>query len=408
MKILIVHNHYLQKGGEDTVAQSEFNLLKDFGHDVRYYERSNREIENSSLLERLRFLLNMRWSRRSYNDMRKILREFRPDVVHFHNIFLVLTPSVYSACKDEGIPVVQSLHNFRLICPNGLFLRDNQICEECAKAKSFWKSILYGCYKKSRLFTAALAGILYHHWTKGTWINMVDVYIMATDFGRQKYSNFGIPNDKIMVKPNIVYPNLFGQKKDEGYALYVGRLSKEKGVEVLLKAWKAIEGFQLKIMGDGPQFDELKSYADNQKIANVEFLGFVSSKEYLRYMQGASFVIIPSVCYENFPCVVSEALACGIPILASNLGGMPEIIKDRKTGILFKAGDIDDLVGKIKSVIHSEDNLREVRLNVLKEYEKKYSPEENYKILMTVYDKVIKKMLKENSIQQPALQANRT
>jgi len=403
MKILIVHNRYLQKGGEDTVAQSEFNLLKDFGHDVRIYERSNEEIENSSLLEKLRFLFEMRWSRRSYNDIRKVLRGFRPDVVHFHNIFLVLTPSVYSACKDEGIPVVQSLHNFRLICPNGLLLRDNRICEECVKAKSFWKSILYGCYKKSRLFTAALAGTLSHHWKKKTWINMVDAYIMATEFGRQKYINFGIPSEKIMLKPNIIYPNLFNQKKDKGYALYVGRLSKEKGVEVLLKAWKSIQGFQLKIMGDGPLLDDLKSTVDREKIENVEFLGFVSSSEYLRYMQGASFVVIPSVCYENFPCVVSEALACGIPILASRLGGMPEIIKDQEAGVLFKAGDIDDLAEKIKSIIHSKEFLAKIRSNVLNVYEEKYSPEVNYKILMTVYNKVIKKSLNETGVELPIL-----
>jgi len=403
MKILIVHNHYLQKGGEDSVAQSEFNLLKAYGHDVRLYERSNKEIENSSLFEKLRYLFEMRWSRRSYNDIRKILKSFRPDVVHFHNIFVVLTPSVFSACKDEGIPIVVSLHNFRLICPNGLFLRNNRLCEECAKKKSFWSSIFYGCYRKSRLATAVLADSLQYHWKRNTWIDMIDAYIMATDFGRQKYINFGIPKDKIMLKPNISYPNLFEQQKEEGYALYVGRLSKEKGVEVLLKAWKQIQGYQLKIMGDGPLSSDLKSYADKHNITNVEFLGFVTSEEYLKYMQGASFLIIPSVCYENFPCVVSEALACGIPILASDLGGMPEIIKDQKTGILFKPGNIDDLVEKINSVIHSKEYLCEMRLNVLKEYEKKYSPEENHKILMTVYDKVIKKELKKSDRWQPTL-----
>lgn len=390
MKILIAHNHYLQKGGEDAVAQSEFNLLKDFGHNVQFYERSNRETKNILLLEKLRFLFGVGWSHRSYTDMRNVLKEFRPDIVHFHNIFFVLTPSVYWACKDEGIPVVQSLHNFRLICPNGLFLRNNRICEECAKKKSFWKSIFHGCYKKSRLVTAILAGMLYHHWTKKTWINMVDSYIMATNFGRQKYIKFGIPDDKIMLKPNIIYPNLFGKKQDEGYALYAGRLSKEKGVEVLLKAWKHIQGFPLKIMGDGPLSDDLKRYADNEKIGNVEFLGFVSSKEYLGYMQGASFLVIPSICYENFPCVVSEALACGIPILASDLGGVSEIIRNRETGILFKAGDSDDLAEKIKLVIHSKNNLRKMRENVLKEYEEKYTPDGNHKVLMAVYDKAIK------------------
>jgi glycosyltransferase involved in cell wall biosynthesis len=390
MKILVAHNHYQQNGGEDTVARSEFNLLKDFGHDVRLYERDNREIKNSSFFEKLRFLFDIKWSRRSYNDMRKALQEFRPDVVHFHNIFFVLTPSVYSACRDEGIPVVQSLHNFRPVCLNGLFLRNGKVCELCAQRKSFWKGVLYRCYRKSWLISVVLSDMLNHHWVKKTWTNMINVYITATEFSRQKYIKFGIPNDQIMHKPNIVYPNLFNQKQDGGYALYVGRLSKEKGVEGLLNAWKHIQGFQLKIMGDGPLSDDLRSYVDSEKIANVEFLGFVSSKEYLRYMQGASFLVIPSVCYENFPCIVSEAFACGIPILASNFGGMSEIIKDRETGFLFRVGDVDDLVEKIKLAISSKDTLRKMRENVLKEYEAKYTPEENHKTLLTVYSRAMR------------------
>lgn len=389
MKILIAHNKYRQRGGEDAVAQSEFNLLKDYGHDVRFYERSNSETENLPLLDKVRFLLSVGWSRRSYNEMRKILQEFRPDVVHFHNIFFVLTPSACSACRDEGIPVVQSLHNFRFICPNGLFLRGKNICEECAQRKSFWKGVFCGCYKKSRWITLMLAGVLSYHWRRKTWVNMVDYYIMSTEFGRKKYVDFGIPASKIVVKSNVIYPNHFKNKKDGRYGLYIGRLSQEKGVDVLLEAWKHIDEFPLKIMGDGPLFNDLNKYVADENIKNVEFLGFVSSQDYLNHIQSASFLVIPSVCYENFPCVVSEALACGIPIIASELGGMPEIIKNKEMGFLFKAGDAGDLVKKIKSAIDLKDGLDKMRVNVLKEYEEKYSPERNHDALMEIYNKAM-------------------
>lgn len=389
MRILIAHNHYQQKGGEDAVAQSEFNLLKDFGHEVRYYERHNNEIEDRSVLKKLFSLFRIGWSRRSYDDIRKVISEFHPDVVHFHNIFFILTPSVFKACRDEGVPVIQSLHNFRLICPNGLFLRDNQLCEDCAKAKNFMKSIFYGCYKKSRLLTMILAAMLSYHWTKKTWIRLVDVFIMATEFSRKKYIKFGVPAGQIMIKPTIVYPNHFKNDQDGGYALYAGRLSKEKGVEVLLSAWKKVKGFPLKIVGNGPLLNDMKKYVVDEDIKNVEFLGFLSSEDYIKSMQSASFLIMPSLCYENFPCVILEAKACGIPIIASSLGGIPDIIKDKETGFLFEAGNGDDLCEKIKAAIDSEDKLSKMKANILEDYSKKYSSDENYRILMEVYNRAI-------------------
>lgn len=389
MRILIVHNHYQQPGGEDAVARDEFGLLKDFGEDVHFYERSNAELNEASYFRKLKVLLRMGWSRDSYQDMRAVLKKIRPDVVHFHNIFYILTPSVFQACKDEGIPVVQSLHNFRLLCSNALLFRNNRICEECIERKDLSRGIYHRCYKRSRLLTVAVVQMLKRHWQTGTWVNMVDHYIMASEFGRQKHIAAGIPKEKISIKPHIVHPDLPKVSQDMGYALYVGRLSEEKGVRVLLEAWKEIKDVILKIAGDGPLASELKMYVKDNNIANVEFLGFISDEQYHECMQGAKFLIVPSVCYENFPRIVIEAYSYGVPVIASFLGSFPEIIKEKETGLLFESANPKNLAEKIRWISAHETEFNSMRENIKKEYKEKYSSRKNYEILMDTYNSVI-------------------
>lgn len=393
MKILIVHNRYQQPGGEDAVVRTEFNLLKDFGQDVRLYERGNDEIKDYSLLERMNFLWEMGWSEDSYRDIRKILKEFSPDVVHCHNIFFTITPSVYQACRDEGIPVVQSLHNFRLLCSNALFFRNHQICEECIERNDLTRGIYHRCYKKSWLLTAAVVRMIKQHWQKGTWVNMVDHYIMASEFGRQKYAAAGIPKEKISVKPHVVYPDAPKSHQDMGYALCVGRLSEEKGVRTLLEAWREAGDLPLKIAGDGPLADELRQYVKDHHIPNVEFLGFISDEQYHSYMRGAKLLIVPSICYENFPRIVVEAYSYGIPVVASSLGSFPEIVKDKQTGRLFKPACAHDLAEKIQWILSHEAELNIMRQNVKKLHREEYSGLKNYEMLMDVYRMVIPNMI---------------
>lgn len=385
MRILIVHNRYQQSGGEDAVVETEFNLLKGFGQEVRLYERTNDEINDYSFFRKIDFLWNMGWSQGSYNDIRQVLKEFVPDVVHFHNIFFTLTPSVYQACRDEGIPVVQSLHNFRLLCSNALFFRDNRACEECLEHKNLWRGVYYGCYRNSRLMTALVVRMLKTHWDQRTWLDQVDLYITATEFSRRKYMTAGIPAEKIAVKPHVEPNHLVGENTDKGYALFVGRLTPEKGIDVLLKAWKKRPLLPLKILGDGPQAAELKKEA--QGINQVEFLGFVSQEHYGEYMRGAKFLIIPSLCYENFPRVVAESYSYGIPVLASALGGFPEIVPDKETGLLFHPGDADDLLAKIEWLLSHEDHRLSMQQNICKVYATTYGSRKNYETLMDIYKK---------------------
>ncbi len=385
MRILIAHNRYQQAGGEDAVAKSEAALLRDFGEDVHVYERSNQEIERYTRLAQLRHFFSLSWSQRSYREMRKLLRDIRPEVVHFHNTFFMMTPSVYYACRDEHIPIVQSLHNFRLLCANGLFFRDNHVCEECPK-HSLWRGVQYGCYRQSRLLTSLVVKMLTDHWRKKTWTHLIDRYLTATEFSRQKFIERGISPDKISVKPNFLYPDVKRRDKDQGYALYVGRLSREKGVEVLLRAWQLKAHIPLKIVGDGPLAGRL---GQERGYRNLEFLGYVSKEKYAECMRGAKFLIVPSLCYENFPRILVEAYAYGVPVIASRLGGMPEIVLENKTGLLFEPGDAYDLINKIHWLLEHEEDYRKFEQSAREEFEQKYSAQKSYQGLMNVYKQII-------------------
>lgn len=387
MRILIAHNRYQQPGGEDAVVKTEFDLLRNFGEDVRLYERTNDEINTYSFLRKINFLWNMGWSEGSYHDFRRVLKEFAPQVVHFHNIFFTLTPSVYEACRDENIPVVQSLHNFRLLCSNALFFRNNRVCEECLEHKNLWRGVYHGCYRNSRLMTALMVRMLKDHWSKNTWLDQIDFYIAGTEFARQKYITAGIPSEKIVVKPNIDPNDRLMENIDKGYALFVGRLAPEKGVDVLLEAWRKRSILPLKILGDGPQAALLKKQA--QGLDQIEFLGFVSPDRCGEYMKGAKFLIIPSLCYENFPRVIAESYSYGVPVLASSFGGFPEIVTDQETGLLFRPGDTDDLLNKVGWLLSHEDQRRGMQQNIRKVYATTYGARKNYETLMAVYKKVV-------------------
>ena len=385
MRILIAHNRYQQAGGEDAVARTEAQMLKDAGHDVYLYERSNAEIEKWSFLRRVLSLWRMGWSSVSYHEMRKVIREFRPEVAHFHNIFFILTPSVYQACKDEGIPVVQSLHNFRMLCSNALFFRNNNVCEECLEKKSLRPGIRYGCYKNSRLKTALVVRMIEKHWKKGTWKKLVDVYVTATQFSRQKYIEAGIPEEKILIKPNIDYGEGRKSNEDKGYVLYVGRLSEEKGVLNLLQACPEFIDLPVKIVGDGPMRGKWEEYARRKKLSNVEFVGHVSGEKYDEYMRGAKFLIVPSVCYENFPRIIAEAFRYNVPVLASQIGSIPEIVENRVAGFLFKARDPYDLSQKVKGFLLNEKQIPAIKEKMRQIYEEKYLPKINCDTLIAIY-----------------------
>lgn len=389
MRILIGHNYYRISGGEDVVANTEYAVLRDFGEQVAFYRRTNAEIDVASPGQKWKYLRDMGWSSRTYREVRTLIKKFRPDVAHFHNIFYVMTPAAYAACRDEGVAVVQSQHNFRLKCANGLLYRQNKVCEECVK-KSLWQGIYHGCYQDSRLLTAFIAGTLMDLWRKRTWHNAVDMYISASQFGKQKLIEMGLPGEKIAIKPNFVYPvPSMDDRKDQGYALYVGRLSEEKGVRVLLEAWKSVLDVPLRIIGEGPLSGSLKAYTQSQGIRNVQFLGYVNQKTYEENMCGARFLIVPSQCYENFPRIIVEAFARGIPAIASNLGTLRELVEDQSTGLLFEPQDVRQLTEKIQRLFLDSALVTQLGRNAREVFQKKYGVRENYEHLVSIYQRAI-------------------
>lgn len=382
LSILVLHNRYQQAGGEDAVVQAEGVLLRKAGHHVSLFEISNVVIQGlaSQLSVGLQAVYSFAWGR----NLRNVLERNRPDIVHVHNFFPLFTPSIYDACVDAGVPVVQTLHNYRLLCPGGLFMRNGMLCEECLEKGPF-HGVRYGCYRGSRIQTLPVALMLAFHKSRRTWHEKVDCFIALTEFAKGKFVQAGFPSEKIVVKPNFVNLPKIPAKQNEGYAVFVGRLSTEKGVETLLHAWRDLPDTQLKLIGDGPLLDKAISLSSK----SVEVLGRKNHSEVLDNIANALFLVMPSEWYEGFPMVIVEAMACGVPVLASRLGAMAEIIEDGRTGLLFEPGNVKDLVSKVRWFFEHPKKAEEMGRNARAEYEAKYTPERNYEMLMEIYERAI-------------------
>jgi glycosyltransferase involved in cell wall biosynthesis len=386
MRILVAHTHYQQPGGEDTVFAQEVDLLRREGHEVITYTRSNAEIERYGTAQRVMLFPNTVWSSASRTDFGAVLDRERPDLVHFHNTFMVMSPSVYAACKERGLPVVQTLHNFRLCCPGGAFFRDGAPCEECATT-GVWNGIRHKCYRNSRAATAVVASMLAFNRARGTWSNMVDCYIALSEFARGKMKSSGIPAHKIYVKSNFVSPDPGARSTVENYALYVGRLVVEKGLPTLLSAWERLDGtLPLRIIGDGPQRRNLEAFCRSNNINTVEFIGLRPRAEVIEQIRSARFVVFPSETYENFPMTIAEAYACGVPVIASKVGSTAEIVHDGVTGLTFTPGNADELRQRVQWATEHPDRMEQMGQRARAEFEAKYSAKRNYRILMDIYE----------------------
>ena len=391
MKIIVAHNFYQQMGGEDTVFAQEVELLRNAGHDVVTYTRSNKEIEHYGFVDKALLAPRTVWSPRSQSAFGTMLDHERPDLVHFHNTFMVMSPSVYAACKDRDIPVVQTLHNFRLCCPGGAFFRDGAPCEDCS-TKGLSSSIEHKCYRNSRLGTATVAAMIATHRAIGTWRNLVDCYIALTNFAKEKVvPSSGIPAHKIYVKPNFVAPDPGLRTQAADYALSIGRLVVEKGTNTLLSAWKNLDGLlPLRIIGDGPQWAIMHARCTNENIRNVTMSGQAPRVDVLEQLRSARFLLFTSECYENFPMAIVEAFACGVPIIASNIGSTAEIVQNAVTGLTFTPGDPHDLARCVRWALKHPEKMEEFGRRARLEFEQKYSAAKNYEMLMSIYARAMR------------------
>jgi glycosyltransferase involved in cell wall biosynthesis len=391
VKVLLIHNEYRYPSGEEVVVAQERELLQRAGHQVVTYHRSNWETESDIGLGQLGLIKRIVWASDSRQAVARLLASEKPDVVHIHNTFMVISPSVYSACRDAGVPVVQTLHNFRLFCPDGFYFRDGHVCEDC-REHSLWRGLEHACYRNSRSTTAAVALLLKFHHRLDTWNRAVTFYVACSEFARSRFVAAGLPADRVTVKPNFMHPDPGRPTGARDYAMFAGRLSAEKGVSTLLHAWSRLKTrIPLMIAGEGPALTELQAESHRLDLASVLFEGHLSREQTLATMKGARFLLVPSLWYENFPMTIVEAFACGTPVIASRLGSMAEIVQDGRVGLNFATGDAEDLAAKVEWAWNNPEKTRALGQEARREYETRYTAEKNYDMLMEIYDSAIQR-----------------
>jgi glycosyltransferase involved in cell wall biosynthesis len=384
LRVLLVHNRYQQYGGEDTVVEAEAQLLRDAGHDVDLLICDNDGIQG--FRSKLTAAALTTYNPYTRAMVRERLQSERPDIVHVHNLFPQLTPSIFDACIEEGVPSVMTLHNYRIACSNALLFRDGAPCEDCLHGTPY-NAVLHGCYRSSRIGSAVVATMIAYHRRAGTWQTKVSRFIALTEFARGKLIAAGLPADKIRIKPNFVQDPMNGGVPSAGsgqHALYVGRLSIEKGVKTLLAAWADID-IPLRIVGDGPLRDELERAAP----PNVIFLGHQDRADVFREIAGAMFLLVPSIWYEGFPMTVVEAMAMGKPIIASAIGGLQEIVTDGQEGLHFRAGSEADLQRAVQQILTSPMALEEMGSRARIRYLNGLSPSSNAQVLNDIYAEML-------------------
>lgn len=389
MKCLIVHEAYRNSGGEDTAYDAEKRLLRDAGNVVVEHERDNHEIDGLSPVEKLTLPFRAVWARDSYASLSSIIEREKPDIAHFHNTFPLISPSAYYACREKGVPVVQTLHNYRIACPASTFYRDGRICKDCVQ-RNLAHGIVHACYRSSRAATAATALMLAFHRWRRTWTEQVDCYLALTQFSRGQFLEAGIPADKLFVKPNFLYHDPGVQTRPEESFVFVGRLSPEKGLKTLLRAWSRLKTkTPLRVIGDGPLRSELESMKASAKLDHVSLEGLQPRAEVLDAIRRAPALLLPSECFENFPMVIVEAFALGVPVITSRLGAMAELVDDNKTGLHFVPGN-DFRLAEVVDWAHDHPaQMQAMGRRARTEYEQKYTADRNYILLMEAYRRAI-------------------
>jgi glycosyltransferase involved in cell wall biosynthesis len=387
MRILIAHNRYKYAGGEDTAMRSEADMLLAAGHQVELLVVDNAEIQTQS--DKIIAAASLFHSRRSNRLMEEVLERFRPDVVHIHNWFPLLSPSVIAVAREAGVPVVHTLHNFRMLCANVALYRDGEICHECLNKALPLGGVIHGCYSGSRIGTSLITAALAYHRLALTW-DAVSTFIAVSEFQRELLIEGGLNPAQVVVKPNFVKDTHEVGDGRGGYALFVGRLTQEKGIRTVLKVWEKKKArLPLKILGTGPLADEVRQRA--VRLADVEYVGHQSSADVYGAMAAAKFLIFSSEWYEPFALTIVEALSRGTPVIAADIGANAALVEEGRTGLRFIPGDAEDLAAKIEMFLTNTSNYRATRLQCRKVYEDRYTDKINLKLLTDIYATAIRK-----------------
>jgi len=379
MRVLLAHNRYVHRGGEDAVFDQEGDLLREHGHEVVELLRDNRDLQGGDA----RMALDSIYSIRSRSEAERVMKRLKPDILHVHNTLPQISPSIYYAAAARKVPVVQTLHNYRLLCANGMLMRDGGVCEDCVGRTFGFPAIMHRCYRDDRLASLSVVSTVAIHHVVGTWRNRVTRYIALCEFARSKVLEAGLRPERVVVKPNFardrhVGVDLGGPRSG---ALYLGRLSVEKGVNVLIDAWRTLD-VPIDIIGTGPLEARMRSTVGPA----VTMKGFLADDDVTDAMRRSSFVLMPSIVYEGFPMVVAEAFSAGTPILASRIGALAELVEDGVTGLHFHPGDPADLAAKVRWAHDHPAEMAEMGANARRRYERSYTPEANYTRLMEIYE----------------------
>jgi glycosyltransferase involved in cell wall biosynthesis len=381
MRVLHVHNFYQSPGGEDQSFAATGAMLENYGHEVIRFTLRNDVIAEIGKLAAARKAV---WNGAVHQELGRLIQRTRPDVAHFENTMPLVSPAAYYACHAEGVPVVQTLRNYRMICPASILYRNGEICEDCVGKWLPWPGIAHGCYRASRLGSAVVATMLAVHYAAGTWTKQVDAYIALNCFSRAKFIEGGLDPEKIHVSPNFLSSTPNPGDGAGGYALFAGRLTPEKGIRTLLAAWEDLASdLSLKILGDGP--DAGLVVEATARHPSIEWLGWRPADEVLEHVGGAKFVVVPSAWYEGFARSVLEGFAKGTPVIASDLGSMGAIVEHRRTGLLFVPNDPADLVQQVRSMLNAPHAYARMRLAARQEFETHYTAEANHDRLLKIY-----------------------
>ena len=380
--VLVIHNRYQQSGGEDAVVRAEAALLRQHGHPVTEFVRDNAAIVRFGFWRKAWLLVSATWNQCVYRELREVIRRERPAVAHCHNLMPLISPAAYYACREEGMPVVQTLHNFRLQCAAGTLFWNGATCGDCAGGLR--QAVARGCYRNSRAQTAAVALMLSTHRAMRTFERAVDAYSAPSLFCAGRAAEGGIPREKIAMRPNFLLQDPGARHCSENFALFVGRLCEEKGVRQMVQAWRRVPHIPLVVVGDGPLRQEMERAAST----NVIFTGALSAAKTVERMKAARFLVFPSIGYETFGMAVLEAAACGVATLGSRLGAIPELVQEERTGLLFDPNDGDELVAKAEWAWSHPVSMNEMGAAARRRYLQHHTAERGYKELMALYSSV--------------------
>jgi glycosyltransferase involved in cell wall biosynthesis len=380
MRLLLLHNYYRLMGGEDLSFEAEADLLERHGHEVVRYTVRNDDLDPRG---RVGLALDCVWNRSICAELRSLAERTRPQVAHFYNTFPRLSPAAYRAVRGAGAAVVQTVSNYRVLCVNALLFRRGRVCEECVGSRVPWRGVLHGCYRDSRKASAVVAAMVAFHRLARTWDRTVDVFLARSDFTASRLSALNLRRAVIRVKASFVDAGQGLGSGEGGYAVFVGRLSAEKGIETLIAAWRQLGNeVPLRIVGEGP----MASVLARAGTAGVELVGQRLPREVLALIGEAKFLVLPSIWPEVLARVAIEAFSQGTPVVASRLGGLPKVVEDGRTGLLFRGGDARDLVSKVRLLVADPERLARMRLAARATFEALYTPERNYDQLMDIYE----------------------